>query len=411
MAGSVVVERYSARNVVALDGLRGIAILSVMFYHFGAPELAIPLVNRFVSAASRLGWAGVDLFFVLSGFLITGILVDTRECANYWRSFYSRRALRIFPLYYTFLLFAFVVFPFTVTASWVPLRADWWMYPVYLTNWLALSKGPWPNILGHFWSLSVEEQFYLVWPFVVLLVKPRQLFWMLTIAEGIVLGGRALWLSYIGPSQVIVLATITRMDGLLFGAACAVAVRRFRFSRLTVTSLPMVAVASLAVFVAIHKLRGQPFDVVQELDYALLSSAFAAFLLTVVLTDQARTWLQKVLRLRVLTQFGKYAYGLYVYHITFVYFVNRLGARVAPSTQLAAPWFIDLKIFIGFALSYAVASLSYNYFEKRFLVLKERFRPEFVVTTPSAYQSPIFGTEIQASQHEIIAEVGRTASS
>jgi peptidoglycan/LPS O-acetylase OafA/YrhL len=415
MAGSRLVERYSARNVVALDGLRGIAILGVMFFHFGAPDLAIPLVNRVVSAASRFGGAGVDLFFVLSGFLITGILVDTRECANYWRSFYCRRALRIFPLYYAFLLFAFLVFPLTVSPDWVPLRADWWMYPVYLTNWLALWKGHWPNILGHFWSLSVEEQFYLVWPFVVLFVKPRQLLWMLAIAEGIVLGGRALWLSYYtGWSDVINLATITRMDGLLFGAGCAVAVRRFRFSRLTVTTLPIVAVALLAAFVAINKLLGgQPFGVYlgQALDYALLSSAFAAVLLTVVLTDHAPTWLQRILRLRVLTQFGKYAYGLYVYHITFVYFVSRLGDRLVRSTQVASPWFVDLKICIGFALSYGVASLSYNYFEKRFLVLKERFRPEFVVATPSAYQSPIFGTEVNASQHEMIAETGRAASS
>lgn len=119
-----------ARQIESLDGLRGIAILMVMFLHFGEPRLQIKFVDSLLRAGTALGGIGVDLFFVLSGFLITGILLDTRHCSNYWSSFYSRRALRIFPLYYAFLFFAWAVFPSTADPGWLPVRADWWLYRV-----------------------------------------------------------------------------------------------------------------------------------------------------------------------------------------------------------------------------------------------------------------------------------------
>jgi peptidoglycan/LPS O-acetylase OafA/YrhL len=265
----------------------------------------------------------------------------------------------------------------------VPLRADWWLYPTYLTNWLWLWKGQWPNIVGHFWSLSVEEQFYFVWPFVVLLLEPRRLLWALVTAEGLVLAGRTVWVFSTGPSNVIYLATITRMDGLLLGAACAIAVRRFRFSPSTVAYLPIAAVTLLAVFLTINKSNGWLLgeNLTVSVSYALLALAFALLVLAAVLTDQSPTRLQRLLRLRVLTRFGKYAYGLYIIHVPLLYFVTRFGELVAPRTS-GTPWFVDFRMVVGFAVTYGLASLSYNYFEKRFLALKDRFRPEFPVAEP-----------------------------
>src|ERR1035437_5812327 len=166
-----------ARNIRALDGIRGVAIILVMLHHF---EHLIPPCNiaiRFMKLMLSYGWVGVDLFFALSGFLITGILLDTRKANNYFSAFYARRVLRIFPLYYSVLIVIL-----GAAAVWshrphvLPLVADQKLSFLYLTNWLVLWKGEWgPNIVGHFWSLAVEEQFYLIWPLCVWLLISQRL--------------------------------------------------------------------------------------------------------------------------------------------------------------------------------------------------------------------------------------------
>jgi len=140
----------SQRTFKALDGVRSLAILAVLFNHSHRPY-PDTLLKHAVSLLFTRGWTGVDLFFVLSGFLITGILIDSRGAGNYFTSFYARRALRIFPLYYAFLAVGLIVLPRTVSLDWLPLPADRWLYPTYLMNWLVLWKGVWrPNVVGHF---------------------------------------------------------------------------------------------------------------------------------------------------------------------------------------------------------------------------------------------------------------------
>src|SRR5262245_16358318 len=159
----------SRSHYPGLDGLRGIAILLVILYHnFGF----IPFLNY--------GWLGVDLFFVLSGFLITEILLKTRTTTNYFKNFYTRRVLRIFPLYYLCLILVIVIFPliknFPYDLSFYRENQVWFWF--YLQNWMLIFK-QWNDsaiLLNHFWSLAVEEQFYIVWPLLVLLIrKPKQL--------------------------------------------------------------------------------------------------------------------------------------------------------------------------------------------------------------------------------------------
>src|SRR5208282_3024374 len=168
------------RKLQSLDGLRATAIILVFFCH---TKHLIPLVNPFtfyLSWYAGQGWMGVDLFFVLSGFLITGILLDTQQASNYFAGFYARRVLRIFPLYYlvltTVIILGNLIHSPRVTAT-LPLPEDRWLYFCYMTNWLGLWKGHWGtnyvNYLAHFWSLAVEEQFYLVWPLIVWLVRSR----------------------------------------------------------------------------------------------------------------------------------------------------------------------------------------------------------------------------------------------
>src|SRR5205807_416466 len=144
------------------------ALLLVMFSHSGYFLQAGPL-----TALGRFGWIGVDLFFVLSGFLITGILLDTRERPRYFLNFYARRALRIWPLYYAVIAFTYLAVP-RLGGDRLGLRLDfpWWIYGFYMVNLLS----DWGvTILGGLWSLAIEEQFYLVWPVVAALLNRNRL--------------------------------------------------------------------------------------------------------------------------------------------------------------------------------------------------------------------------------------------
>src|SRR5438105_4863766 len=150
------------RRLPQLDGIRGVAILVVMFHNESGIYPSLRLENIFAN-----GWMGVDLFFVLSGFLITGILLDSKDSETYFRDFYMRRCLRIWPLYYSMILFMFVILPATDSAAArivFERSSPWWSYPFFLQTFFvqipARAAGP----LGVTWSLAIEEQFYLIWP-------------------------------------------------------------------------------------------------------------------------------------------------------------------------------------------------------------------------------------------------------
>jgi peptidoglycan/LPS O-acetylase OafA/YrhL len=170
------------RYVPTLDGLRGIAILVVMLFHYMTGSYHWPVLKQ-VFRLCRMGWLGVDLFFVLSGFLITGILLHTKSRPHYFRNFYVRRTLRIFPLYYVVLLGVFTVGALVSslhTPTFLALQhrqVYLWTYSVNWVNWFRsdlLFVADWIEA-NHFWSLAVEEQFYLVWPTVVFLLSSRTL--------------------------------------------------------------------------------------------------------------------------------------------------------------------------------------------------------------------------------------------
>ena len=168
-----------AHHIPALDGLRGVAILMVLWFHYYGPiyKFCASPFDRFIVLTINTGWMGVDLFFALSGFLITGILLDAKGAPHYFRNFYARRALRIFPIYYGFLFVILIVIPrfhqySPGLAQTVRDQAWLWLYgtniattffPIKLAGFL------------HTWSLAVEEHFYLVWPAIVLVLNRRQL--------------------------------------------------------------------------------------------------------------------------------------------------------------------------------------------------------------------------------------------
>lgn len=159
--------RLSGKHVPSLDGVHGVAILLVIWFHLVQmfPEFHA-MLGPLVVRTATLGQTGVDLFFVLSGFLITGILLDTRQHPHYFRNFFARRTLRIFPLYFVALAILLQFDRQWVTELPARLEASQlWMW-TYLSN-IPPSYGPTSVRFVHFWSLAVEEQFYLVWPLVV----------------------------------------------------------------------------------------------------------------------------------------------------------------------------------------------------------------------------------------------------
>lgn len=357
-------EPLSARRIPELDGVRGLAILLVLAVHFGLtsnpPE---PLYSLL-----RLGWSGVDLFFVLSGFLITGILLDTAASPNYFRAFYARRALRIFPLYYVYIAaFFFAVLPLAhaFQRPVPPGPAQGW-YWLYLSNWRS-ALGPDYAFLSHLWSLSIEEQFYLVWPPLVLWLGRRRLPWLcgvLMVAAPIL---RFVWRDHPYSPEFLYRLTPFRVDTLAWGALLAVIVRNeralsglLRWSKI----LAALAAAGLAgIFTFYGTKNSQP--VVAVAGYTLLGILYGFVVLA-----GFRGWTP--LRASLLRTFGKYSYGVYVLHFPLVgyfYLAMEPAARLVGRVPAAIAAFV-----LGSALALGLARLSWLLLERRFLAWKDRFQ-------------------------------------
>jgi len=188
-----VVSGPDAGRVPALDGLRGIAILMVMLFHFVYLD-PTRVLGPFglIGLYLRYGYTGVNLFFVLSGFLISGILLDAKSEPHYFRNFYARRILRIFPLYYGYLIVALVLGRafsyYGSTTLRLEAQSQVWLW-TYTSNLCEAFHQHYFDMFRHFWSLAVEEQFYLVWPVVILLAPRRRLTWICI--GGVVVGPSA----------------------------------------------------------------------------------------------------------------------------------------------------------------------------------------------------------------------------
>ena len=221
--------RGDLSRVPVLDGIRGLAILMVLLCHFSLYGGIDPTTTAdwiFYKLTIPLG-CGVELFFVLSGFLITGILLDTKSAPGYFRSFYMRRLLRIFPLYYGTLFFFYVILPRIAMPGesyQEVLQAQAWDW-AYLSNIRLALEGWWSaGYLGHFWSLAIEEQFYLAWPLLVLLFSRRG--FLLLCAGLLGLSVTIRWGQWIdGESLVRGYFTFARLDPLVMGAALAALAR------------------------------------------------------------------------------------------------------------------------------------------------------------------------------------------
>ena len=324
------------------------------------------------------GWLGVDLFFVLSGFLITDILLTTVNTPRYFRNFYARRVLRIFPLYYLVLvlfIFVFPLFPrFILYSPYYPQNQGWFW--LYFQNWLFIVK-PAGNIsaLFHFWSLAVEEQFYLVWPLLVfLLKKPGYIFiTSLSLLVLVVTFRIEVWnfRSHFNTYEWILL--FTRFDGILIGAMLASLMKSNPggLAKRFTSFLVLLTIGNLVYY--LFKRNMEPdFPVWSIGGYTSFCFLFA--IITYEAVSGKNRVVSFVLRNPVLRMAGRYSYGLYVIHMPVKIFLqDKLGflRRIIPETDLFLTQ-LSSAILIS-ATAFLLSIVSYHLFEKQFLKLKKYF--------------------------------------
>lgn len=370
-------------HLPALDGVRGLAILAVLLFHFVAPANPHGPIDRATTWLLSYGALGVDLFFVLSGFLITGILYDSRTSPDYFRNFYMRRVLRIFPLYYGVLALVFFVVPAIPALHGTEiarLRDDqaWaWLYGVNI--FMAMHGGWGLSYIEHFWSLAVEEQFYLVWPLVVWLLaaRPRLFLTFSLVVASASFAGRIV-ASLLGASLIsTTVLTPFQLDALALGGFFAVYLRQPGGEAATRRLIvPMISVG-LALLLLQFAVRH--FTAHGNVVLALRSGAFhlllTALLLRALLAPQSSAG-SRFFRSRPMTLLGKYSYGLYVYHHFFSHYFVKHGIEFTLASALGCSptAALALQAVVGIAASMAIAWLSFEYFEKYFLRLK-RFWP------------------------------------
>jgi peptidoglycan/LPS O-acetylase OafA/YrhL len=379
----------------ALDGLRAVAVLMVFTQHyFVYPE------------AWHWGWIGVRIFFVLSGFLITGILYDTRDSPNRLRVFYARRALRIFPLFYIVILAGWLLWPMY---HW-RLHPAWLLWPVYLGNyarflWLpdflrnpgmidhlqASRHAPFLLRYGHFWSLCIEEQFYLVWPLIVFTVRKRErLVAICTTAVVLVpitryVAAHHLSAAINGAGFAERFAPF-QCDSLLLGALLALVLRKPQSDPLRFSSMAKCfAFAILVLFIASELLyfRLYHFAFIPSFGSSLfVSVGFTAVNLfgaaLVVLSLDARNLFSRILQNSTLRWFGSISYGFYVFHDLPHDAYYGLSAHVTHRLSLWLPGVElnahrEVTAILAFIGTLILSALSYRYFEAPFLRLKRYF--------------------------------------
>lgn len=370
----------------ALDGLRAFAALVVFFHHYlrDIPGFSLPW-----------GWSGVDIFFVLSGFLITGILYDTRHTNYRFRNFYARRSLRIFPLYYAIFALALLLTP-VLHWQWQHI---WLLWPLYLGNYsrfihpqnFFLFNGSVDNLnslrfgapvyFGHFWSLCVEEQFYLVWPFIVFGIRDRVRLRNLCVAVILALPLIRILLCFLLPPTLLQLEPLYRLtplraDALLIGAALALMLRGPEAPRVPRLALPLFAgclgFLALAWWTAVSLLHRPDITSFNTpwmggFGFTLVDLAAAGLLL---LALRPGNLVFRIFNLRPLRRLGQVSYGFYVFHDLPHVFYRHL-VRTLPGIRPSA---VDpVTAALALVCTIALAFLSFRFFEAPFLRLKDRF--------------------------------------
>jgi peptidoglycan/LPS O-acetylase OafA/YrhL len=349
------------KRIPQLDAVRGIAVLLVLLHNTDVyPSLHLGLI-------AGNGWMGVDLFFVLSGFLITGILLDAKQSDGYFQNFYARRCLRIWPLYYSALLFMFVIVPLLrpseAHAIFAARSSPWWAYPLFLQNFLIPIPSSATGLLGVTWSLAVEEQFYLVWPLVVRFCTEAQL---RRIATAVICLSPALRF-YLSLHHVNIYSnTFCRLDGLMAGALLAVVIRPADFH-----PAKFVTRAWILFLVSVPLALGMEIFHARWIGFSVVAAASVSFVYLALFSTQK--WLQAILTNRPLVYTGAISYGIYI--------LEKIPVDVVKVLHLDGHPFLSLALTTGATIT--LAAVSWRFLEKPFLKLKRNFEEVHLDEVPA----------------------------
>ena len=388
-----------AAHIVELDGVRGLAILFVTLYRFSQEIPTDTWFGNLLRSLFAMGDRGVELFFVLSGFLITGILLDSklrlkqqraeRSWVSFFGNFFARRSLRIFPLYFGAIFFLLVVLALidSSTRLFAQARENQLFLWTYLVNVKMSTEGAWCfGRLDHFWSLAVEEHFYLLWPVVVFFASPRT---TMKLALGLAMVSafsRILFASLSNNGVAPDVLTLFRCDGLLLGAAIAIQIRTWHGLGGLFKWTLLVAPACLLVAIPCELLGKRLLTIPHT-----LWPIIWACLLIWVLTASPSSSLSSFLRSASLRKLGKYSYAMYVFQNPLIVLASGF-VTVPLIAAILGHQLVAAILYTGimFGLTYAAALLSWNLFERPLLRLKDRIgdaghRDVTQVTQPVAY--------------------------
>ena len=371
------------RHLPALDGIRGLAVLMVFLVHYGGgAKSSNPLLHA-VGVAVTAGWSGVTLFFILSGFLISGIIWDSRNSEGWWGRFYMRRTLRIFPLYYASLLLVFIAAVIAGNAHYSFSRI--WIYGLYLQN-IPLPFDPGnlgsPLYVTHFWSLAVEEQFYLIWPLLITRVRTLDQARNLSLAVFLLSAIFRFVAWYLLPAHD---AAGTPLHRAFHGAY---AFTPSRAGELAIGAYLAMCFRDPALWTRIRKFA--PFALTGGLAGFLAAGAYAH-----TLTDECAAGflvglpcvtiglgalvvltlgdgpISRAAKLPALRWLGGISYGFYIFHVLFTSSYEWIARMLAPNASSNVR--LGLTFLVAAGLSLMLSWLSFRFYESRFLIRRSRY--------------------------------------
>lgn len=385
-------------RIPALDGIRGYGFLGIFFAHYLAPVIdrnrSIPWVNS-LFYLEQIAWMAVPTFFVLSGYLIGGILFNSRNHEGFFRVFYGRRILRILPVYYGTL----IILACVGLAHGVPLRFLFWSHFIYIQNLLPAysDAGFEPHFtIIHLWSLAIEEQFYLTWPLVVWLARDRaKLLKIIAVLCGLCFTVRLLspWLHL--SARRCYFATPTRVDAILLGVGLALVADHRIFKKLQPFAKYAV-VAGTALWLISFSTHVSDPDNYYRVAVETPLANFTVFALVIALLEKDSLF-ARVCSVRWACWLGTMSYGLYVYHFTYhLWFWETFKPMLA--NHMGSTWADLATSVVALAVTIALGTFSYRFVERPVLSLARYMKYGPLLTAKPAQKS--------APAHDLAAERG-----